>query len=305
MKLTICYVTSRTDCKFEWFYDSLVSQMRNTDDIQIIVVDTNFPNSPHPECSLPDAGKFPKALIHTLPKPTVWQGKHRLTKEDWWAASNARNTGIVMCDTEWIAFCDDRCVLVPTWLQSIRDAMSGYYAVFGSYEKRWGMEVEKGIITTPGELKGEDNRAAIAQRELYPASGWWCYGCTLALPLDWCCQVNGFNELLDGLSAEDTNFGCMLENNGYTMKYDPRMKIIEDRTPSVAKQVMRRESKERFPHDTQDKGHEAVRRFNRLSCSPHQWNICDLRIQYFKDGTFPIPTGPTHDWYDNQPLAEM
>lgn len=295
--ITVVYITSRTDCKFEWFYKSLETQKRAGDDIKIIVVDSNM--TQFPGCNLSSK------IIHIPPKPTVWQGKHRLTKEDWWAASNARNTGIVMCDTEWIAFCDDRCVLVPTWLQAVRDAMRDYYCVFGAYEKRWGMEVSNGVITTLGELKGEDNRASIAQREIYPASGWWCYGCTLALPLDWCCQVNGFNELLDGLSAEDTNFGCMLENNGYTLKYDPRMKIIEDRTPSVAKQVMRRESKERFPHDTQDKGHEAVRRFNGLTCSPHQWNMCDLRERYLRDGTFPIPEGPTHDWYDNQPLAEM
>jgi hypothetical protein len=38
--------------------------------------------------------------------------------------------------------------------------------------------------------------------------------------------------------------------------------------------------------------------------SPHG-DIAALRQHILKGGTFPIPTGPTNDWYDGQALNEL
>jgi glycosyltransferase involved in cell wall biosynthesis len=54
------------------------------------------------------------------PKPTIWQGQHRVTKVNWWATSNARNTGIVLADHDYIVFCDDRSRLGPRWIDAVR-----------------------------------------------------------------------------------------------------------------------------------------------------------------------------------------
>ena len=117
MSLTVCCVTARKWPRLEWLMDSLRRQKAPGEDVKILVVDAH--------CEEPAAGD----LALAPPKPTVWQGPHRLTRRDHWAAANARNTGICLCRTDWIAFVDDRSVLVSTWLEAVRDAMAGGYAV--------------------------------------------------------------------------------------------------------------------------------------------------------------------------------
>lgn len=245
------------------------------------------------------------------PKPNVFQGEHRLTPVDAWAASNARNSGICLCEQPTIAFCDDRCVLTPHWLDSIRESISGNYIVAGAYQKRIEMTVAgAGAILHGGTITGEDAREHYVNQHWggkYPVDcpGEWLFGCTLALPLEWALAVNGYEELMDGLGAEDVVFGHMLKNNGYPMKYDARMKIVEDRTPSECGPVMFKTSKEKHPHDKTDKGHAAMRRFLPLKRTEHQWDLRAVRASVLRGEPWPIPTGPTHDWFDNQPLSEF
>src|SRR5437773_1114186 len=137
MELTIVYVTSRTKPQLEWFYESLIRQL-DGHKITVWVIDSNL------DCAFQwnagDAGVNFLPYENNLtvqkarPKPTIWQGLHRLTKEDWWAKSNALNTGICYCKTEWIAFVDDRSILMPGWLDAIQRAIDGNYAVCGTYQ---------------------------------------------------------------------------------------------------------------------------------------------------------------------------
>src|SRR5262245_32444690 len=143
--LTIAYCTSRSQSRLEWFFDSLRNQLQG-DPIKIIVVDF-YQTALHR-----DANAFGFTATLTPPKPSVSQGSHRLTKEDWWAKSNAMNTAICLCETDFIAFVDDRCVLAETWLGAVQRAMNNEYAVCGAYEKRANMKVENGVVIEEGEF---------------------------------------------------------------------------------------------------------------------------------------------------------
>jgi len=303
MSLTIAYITAKNKPCLDWFMDSLSLPINAIIDPEVIVIMSPW-NLPEPN------PYWPKKVSFAHPKPTVWQGKHRLTKEDWWGASNARNTAFCLCHSEWIAFVDDRCVLLPGWIDAVRRAMKGNYAVCGAYEKRTGMTVKNGVIEHGGIITGEDCRLAYLLKtghgpNLFDAPGNWIFGCTFALPLEWALAVNGFEELCDGLSMEDVIFGMNLANAGYPIKYDPAMKIIEDRTPGQIGPDMKRSSKERFPNDKEDKGHKALERFGKEKRTQHQWNLSDIRKSVLAGNPFPIPQGPITDWFDNQLLSEM
>ena len=300
MNLTIAYVTAREKPMFEWFLDSLRPQLKG-ESVKVIVVDRLAP--------FPDVrrtGDIPIRVVQ--PKPNIWGGKHRITKQEWWHASAARNTAICLCETDWLAFCDDRCVLAPTWLASVKEAMDRGYIVAGSYEKRQGMVVENGLITSAGGggiLSGEDCRlnqvATLTAASRCP--GQWLFGCTLALPLEWALVVNGFEEMMDGLSGEDTMFGLMLQNNGYPIRFDPRMKMTEDRTPTELGDGMRREDKGVSPHD---KSHAALARFGRLKRTEHPWDLREIRKTMLAGGQWPsVDAFPKRDWFDDQPISEF
>lgn len=306
MNISIIFITSREKPLFEWLFDSLRPQIRAEDRIEVIIIDLHGNDMKRWHLARRSWG----TVFHTTPKPSVWQGEHRLTKLDFWAASNARNTGICLAQHAWLAFLDDRCVLLPGWLDCIREAQAGKYAVFGAYEKRIGVTVENGVIKHGGTVIGVDSREAYVKEHWGGATpvkcpGEWSFGCNLALPLEWALTVNGFEELMDGLSAEDVVFGKHLENNGFDLRYDSRMRIVEDRTPEELGEGMPRESKQRYPHDKEDKGHKALERFTPLKRASHQWDLRAIRATVMSGRPFPEPAGPTHDWYDNEPLSEM
>ena len=251
-------------------------------------------------------GRMPGGLMapnlkHVAPKPTIWQGPSRLTKEDWWATSNARNTAICLCETEWLACVDDRCVLMPGWADAIFDAMKGNYVVCGSYQKRIDMVVENGFIVNGGTVIGDDSRLKSHPQGLMDCPGEWLFGCTFALPIEWALDVGGQEELLDGMGGEDSFFGFMLKNSGKRMRYDPRMRMIEDRTPSEITDVMLRTDKGKSPND---KSHAAVRKFRHLKHTLHPWDLTKIRADVLAGKPWPgIEDFPKNDWFDGTPNA--
>ena len=289
--LTIVYITARRHPMFEWFTDSLSRQLGPKDSVEIIIVDLRAESMAR--------GDF----LIAPPKPSVWQGEHRLTREDWWAISNARNTGTCLCQTEWIAFVDDRCILAPTWLAAVKDAMEGNYAVAGSYEKRSGMQVGNGEVVVPGELIGVDfrnpNRENQPPRKTY--GGDW-YGCTSALPLEWVLEQNGHDERFDSLGLEDVVFGNRLAQNGRVTVFDSKMKIIEDRTPSACEDMPKRTDKGISPND---RSHAMLERFGGGKRAEHPFDIRAVRNDVLAGKDWPLPWGPYVDFWDQEPLGEM
>ena len=300
-QITVAMITSREKPCIEWFLDSL----KNTglQPAQIIIVDLF--NQDRPRFM---KVKWPElvGIVQVDPKPTVWQGKHRLTKENWWAASNARNTAICLCKTEWLAVLDDRCVIMPGYAEAVRDAMKGNYVMCGSYQKRIEMQVENGLIKHGGTIIGEDHRFQLHPSGVYDCPGDWTFGCNTAFPIKWALEINGWEELMDGLSFEDCFFGRMMQNCGHPIKFDARARIIEDRTPSELGQPMHRTSKEKHPNDTTDKGHAAVRKFSPLKRTLHPWNLAEIREKVLAGGDWPDVSGyPSTDWFDGEPIKDF
>jgi hypothetical protein len=236
----------------------------------------------------------------------VWQGNHRLTKEDWWDISSQRNTFICLAKNDFIAFTDDRCVPAPTWLSSVRLAMKENYAVSGSYEKRVGMTVDDGVIVNPGTVIGLDPRNP--QRHMGPpeqtfGDGW--YGCTSALPLEWCLEMNGWDEFYcSGLGLEDVVFGNMLVMNNHITKYDPKMLIIEDRSPEACGKMPLRTDKDRHLEPS-DKSHILLERACGKKRTANVHDLRTMRAAVLNGEPFPIPTEPSVDWFDGEKLSEM
>lgn len=292
--LTIVFISARPDPKFEWFLHSLLAQLFD-DDIapRIIVV------KPGQEDDLGESGHFSTVS----PKPTIWQGKHRLTDHDWWAISNARNTGICLAQTEWIAFVDDRCVLGPQWLEAIKDAMVGNYMVCGSYEKRWNMRVENGVITDPGKVNSIDNRIEYCEKNNIsnpsPCAGNWTYGCGIAMPLEWALSVGGFEEAMDGIGFEDVIFGLMCQNNSLPIKYDRRMHLIEDRTPGDIGTAMRREDRGASPLD---KSHRSLELFGTARNTSNRHRLLQSRQAVQAGKPWPMLMGEKEDWWNADPI---
>lgn len=309
--LTICFPTARKKpCFYDWFIESLLPQVFAEDIIEVIQVKHG---------ASPDVIRFtaPSGAIVEFrtvpPKPTIWSGPGKITKDEWWSKSNDLNTAICLARNEWFATCDDRSVLLPSWLEAVRRAMQGGYAVAGAYEKRHNLKVENGVITDMGHCDGTDprspagadHRASVHNEPVAAPASWW-FGCTNALPMEWCLQVNGYEELLNGLGMEDVIFGMMLSNNGYPIKYDPRMKAIQDRTPGETGPVMKRSSFERWPNDKQDKGHAALKRFSHCKQAQHPVDIRALRGSVLVGNPFPpVAAEPHLDWWNKQRIDSL
>lgn len=301
--LTIVYITNRDEPKLEWFFESLNGNPK------IVVVDSRWDKRSNLKWDA-DCGAY-------LPKPTVWSGPSRLTKEDWWSASNARNTGISLCRTKWIAFADDRSVVLPGWLDRIQASMTSPmpYVVCGAYQKVTQMVVENGSIKSFVANPGRDSRLnALDPRLEYAAKYWvpnkspykcpgeWTYGCSLAMPLEWALSVGGFDETCDGSGGEDYIFGLMLQNNGYPIYFDPEMKIVEDRTPSESQPTMIRRD---FGISPNDYSHKILNLLKDRKTAMHGFDIRKLREDALNGKPWPKPWGPTNHLWDGKPLSEL
>lgn len=292
--LTVAFITSRVSSGLGWFLDSLAAITPRELPMSVIVIDAKSYGT-----SKMDFHAFRNHSVTGMissPKPTIWQGPSRITRENWWAKSNALNTAICLCQTDWIAFVDDRCVLSDHWLTSIEEAMERETGVVGSYEKRANMKVENGIIVDEGELLGADTRTP----GVYQTDGW--YGGSGALPLEWCLAVNGLCEdVCDGLGSEDSMFGVTLRNSGFPFFYDSRMRIIEDRTPGQIDGALRRSDWGVSPNDA---SHKIVEILRDKTTSQNSFDIRNLRDRVLSGEPFPPPSASHIHWFSGEPIAE-
>lgn len=304
--LTICYLTSRKNCCFKWFIDSLKLQtLEVCKSIKIVVVDFHADMGRAEEKSwLNECGDN---WVWTAPKPSVWQGEHRLTKENWFAASNARNCGLCLASDGWIAYVDDLSVLQPGWLKSIEEAMDGNYIVLGAYEKVRNMFVEKGTVVScthfPGGQDSRYSRAALGRAT--NVDGGWLYGCSLAGPVEAFLTVNGWPEMADGLGSEDYGMGICLENAGFTLKYDPRMMTLESEELHFTEPPMKRSDYGVSPND---KSHAALNMFKQSKRFENYFGeggIRELRNKIITGEPFPVMGIPEHDWFTGKALSEL
>lgn len=296
MNLSICISTCRRQPELQWFWDSLRPQIRSDDHIEIIVVDLYAEKAE--QC-----GWF----FRTPPKPNIWQGGHRITRYNWWAVCNARNTFLCLARHPYICMVDDRCVVTPDFLTAIREAQRDSIIMAGSYEKRHGMTVENGVIMHGGIIDGKDSRAEYSGGKQMACGGEWLFGCCVAMPLETALSVNGMPERCDSMSFEDVIFGIILNNNKFPVRFDPRAKIIEDRTPAQLGEHVLRTAKERFPNDTSDKAHTTLKWVKTAMRSDNEFEIRDLRAKIQAGGEFPAVDKNRKylDWFDQQPVEDF
>jgi hypothetical protein len=306
--LTIAYLTNRKDPRIKWFFDSLHRECKGIyDGIKLVVVDF-WADEPGRACMFKSLSYCP--LVHTTPKPTVWQGKHKLTKTNYFAASNARNTAVCFAPDGYIAFVDDLSVLMPGWLESVCHAQENGLVACGSYEKVRELVVDNGRVISAQRFKEgkdsrEDNRLPLDPR---PVHGGSMFGCSLAMPVKAMLDVNGFDEDCDSMGSEDYIFGLMLQHARYKLFYYPRMLTWESEEDHHVESPFKRIIKT-IPGQ-KDATHVILRQVlhgGRLKALNYFGNdgLVGLRAKILAGESFPPCNIPEHDWRDSQPLREM
>lgn len=305
MNLTIAYMTSRREPRIEWFFDSFHRECRgNYGGIKLVVVDF-WADYPGRRELISD--KAHHAITHVPPKPTVWQGEHKLTSVDYFAASNARNTALCLAPNGWIVYVDDLSVLMPGWLVEVRNAVHANYIACGAYEKVLGLEVKDGVVIGYREFPpGKDSRSKIAfGNNPLPCRGQWLFGASAAIPVEGLLTINGWDEDADSMSGEDYICGMMLEKSGYPLRYCPGMKTLESEELHYAEPPFKRIIKPGNP----DASHRLLRLVQggrKIAPNYVEGGMRALRDRVlFHNEPFPITGIPDRDWRDGQLLKEM
>src|SRR4029077_14488621 len=169
MEISIAFITARAEPHLDWLIDGLEQQAESGDKIELIVVDAL--GRPARAIGFRPIKRIYK-LVETRPKPTIWQGPHRVTAHDFFANANARNTALALCGTDYICFLDDRCKLDPGSLDQVpRGARKRSSVICGPYDKH----EDRGL--------SPDHRRQKEPRGKKDCGGAWCFGGNFALPL--------------------------------------------------------------------------------------------------------------------------
>lgn len=294
--LTIAYVTNRLYPCWHWFFDSLANELRATPtEVRIVVVDQHKEDR-----------ELPAHVVHVAPKPCVWQGPHRLTTRDYFAAANARNTALCLAPDGWIVYVDDVSVLMPGWLARVRQAMDEGYVACGAYRKVNGLDVVDGVVKSFSDHPhGHDSRwSQGSDTEAVRHGPGILYGCSVAAPVEWFLDVNGWEEKCDGMGYEDSVMGIMLMKKNRELRYDRRMLTLESVELHYQGEVAVRVDKKMvaFPDASHAILHQTKTGNGRAQ---NLFDIRELRQQVLSGSPFPIPTRPAKHWPDGQPLGEM
>lgn len=306
--LTIAYLTFRENPRFEWFASSLKREFRDTPGTdssltQVVVIDGRYPRKLEAD--------FP--FDHRSPKPTVWQGTHRLTRRDYFCAANTRNTALAIARHGHVVFVDDLSVLAPGWLKAHLHAAANGYVLCGTTHKRKKIEVssEGEILRSEELVHGTDSRMRyLVDDSLFRCGGGWLYGGTFSVPLEHALRVNGQDEICDSIGGEDYDFGQRLERAGSEIYITRTCGTIEDEDAHHTQETMIRLDKP-WP-DLVDGPYSSNRLLNRLRReSDRVWTLGnsfvlrEMRDRVLSGEPFPIPVEPTTHWVDGQPLSEM
>lgn len=311
-QLTIAYITFRERPRFEWFVASLNREFRSSPDIdrstvQVLVIDGCYPRKLEADF----------LFEHRPPKPTVWQGPHRLTQRDYSCAANARNTAFALSRHAHVVFVEDLSVLLPGWLKAHAHAATHGYVLAGTTCKYFDLQCDADGSYTFGQpsidvrlIAGQDSRLRMLPDDglLHPCPGSWLYGGTFSTPIETALQANGHDEIYDSIGGADWDFGVRVERTGVKMLITRACGTVEDELGHGAKLVTRLDK----PWLRPDGPSSSNRLLNRLlSESDRVWtlgnnfNLRALRERVLAGEPFPIPTEPTTHWVDGQPLSEM
>ena len=315
--ITIGYQTSRKNPMIELFLRTLKRELNGAHGgVQLIVVDFYLNNDEDGSRKgwlmdlVAKEGLGGIDLCHVLPKPTVWQGKHKLTKNHHFAASNSRNTIFALTKHDFVACVDDLSVLLPGWLDNALHARHHGYVALGAYKKVLKLNAaENGDVTYEEFQPGIDSRWPRGSGNgIIEVDGAWMFGCSFALPIEFALKVNGFDEICDGTGLEDVEFGCRLHRANCKIFYNRNMLTYESEEGHTQEgnQKFVRESKMTKMGIMSDWYiHNFLIHGSKTWTEGNTFNLRDLRNHVLNGNPFPIPTSPTHDWRDGAPLSEV
>jgi hypothetical protein len=230
-KLSIIYITCRRQPMFQWFVETLLSQYENnivTD--QIIFIDSFIDYQEDRKEKLKQIidGRF--EYIHISPKPSIWRGKHRKTKTNFFDASATRNTGLIVSENEHIVFIDDLSALTNEWINFHRKAAEDKIILCGAYDKVSNIIVKNNKIENYSRKDCDGRALHQPTQEKIKAGGGWVFGQNVSFPFEFLEKINGYDEFFARRGAEDCNLGVRLELAGYKdlIYYDKNCLIIED-----------------------------------------------------------------------------
>lgn len=300
MTLTIAYMTCRRNPRFEWFADSIREQL-DPALFDLLVVDF-YANERDLAEYARSIGINAKSMT---PKPSVWQGDHRLVKENHFAAANARNTAICAAKGDYLVFADDLSVARPGWGQAVLEAARAGYVVCGSYEKMLEMQVVKGhLVSAKQHQPGKDARL-LHQTHVGPCHPGWFYGCSCGAPLEAFLKINGYPEIADGMGYEDAVTGMALAENGYKFVFDPRMATVESEEGHHEDKPFIRSDPGVSPND---KSHALLNICHKAKRFDNYFGpdgIRGLREKIQAGEPFPVAQIPEHEWFTRKPLREL
>lgn len=300
MHLTIAYLTNRRDCRVEWFVDSLKREIAHFGDgLQIRTVMVDFYADQR-------KGLYPFDF-HVTPKPTVWQGAHRLTTKDYFAPSNARNTALCLAPEGWLLSVDDLSVLTPGFLRAVRDAMDNNYIVCGAYKKVRNLTVHKGsVVTCEERQQGMDSRWTIGHdSHAVPIGGGQMFGCSTCIPVESLLSINGWDEDCDSMGSEDYITGLMLESAPGSIRYDRRMLTYESEELHHVEKPFLRIIKAGAPDRSWVILNQVRSGLRTKGACYYPEGLREVRRKVLAGDPFPFYGAPEKDWFDNQPLANM
>lgn len=231
MRMTICYITARRQPMFEWFVETLLSQYENnivTDQIVFIDLFIEYEEDRSEKLKRIIYDRF--EYEHISPKPSIWNGKYRKTKTNFFDASSARNTALIVSESEHIIFVDDLSALTNGWLGHHKKAARDGIILCGAYDKVSDIYVANNKIESYSRKDCDSRALHQSTEERIKAGGGWVFGQNISFPFEFLKKVNGYDEFFARRGAEDCNLGVRLELAGYKdfMYYDKNCLIIED-----------------------------------------------------------------------------
>ena len=227
--LSFVYTTCRKDPKLVWFVDSLYNQIReigyDLSKIQLVVVDFELQYDESRRNMVDGIVHSRFDYVHVPPKPSPWQGVHRLMSCNAFSASLSRNTGVCYARHPYLFFIDDLCVLAPgSFVHMIEYAKRNIIVGF-SYKKVHDLVVTEGNIVNVREVShGIDTRYHLDMFTRLPGSSLFGYS---ASPLSAILTVNGYDEICNSIAGEDYHYGIRVEKAGNEIYYSKHVLFYE------------------------------------------------------------------------------
>lgn len=227
MKYSVILKTCRKDPKFEWFFDSYFNEIKSRrEEFELIIIDSEL------WYNKKERSEIVKKLIndrfdfiHSEPKPTNWQGPYRKTKYNYFDASNSINTGLILCNGQYVIFFDDCTLLTPGVLEYHIFASKNGLCGSGTFVYVENLVVKDGIAldfntgTSNFIFNKVKNKYGCIRPDwcdvlLNPFSiggGWWM-GSNSSAYFSSLLECNGSDEYTARYGCEDMDLGGRLSN---------------------------------------------------------------------------------------------